>query len=63
MSVCEEYGGAKQTVLDIRESKDKLVKYSAKYCLDASSSKNGKGGEHGIGHTSTHRFESHHIPR
>lgn len=42
-SVCEEYGVAKQTVSDIRKSKDKLVEYSAKYCVDASASKSGKG--------------------
>ncbi|MPC40323.1 hypothetical protein E2C01_033880 [Portunus trituberculatus] len=43
VSVCEEYGMAKQTVLDISESVDKLVEYCGKYCVDASSRKSGKG--------------------
>ena len=42
-SVCEDYSVAKQTVLDIRKSKDKLVEYFAKCCVDASASKAGKG--------------------
>ncbi|MPC65040.1 hypothetical protein E2C01_059164 [Portunus trituberculatus] len=37
ISVCEEYGMAKQTVSDFNKSKDKLVEYSAKYCEDAPS--------------------------
>ncbi|MPC26700.1 hypothetical protein E2C01_019847 [Portunus trituberculatus] len=43
INVCEEYGMAKQTVLDFSKSKDKPVEYSAKYCEDAPSSKSGKG--------------------
>ena len=30
-SVCEEYGVKKQTVLDIRKPKDKLLAFSVKY--------------------------------
>ncbi|MPC92455.1 hypothetical protein E2C01_087544 [Portunus trituberculatus] len=43
MSVCEEYGVAKQTVSDIINKKNKLVEYSAKFCKDASSGKRGEG--------------------
>ena len=43
MSVCEEKGVATQTLLGIRKWTDKLVGYSAKQCVDASASKNGKG--------------------
>ena len=35
--VCEQYGVKKQTVSDIRKSKEKLMKYAALYCVDASS--------------------------
>ena len=41
-SVCEKYGFKKQTVSDIRKIKDKLMKYAASCCVDASSSKSGK---------------------
>ena len=41
-SVCKQYCVKKQTVSDIRKSKDKLMKYAALYCIDASSSKSGK---------------------
>lgn len=41
-SVCEEYGVAKQTVSDIRKSKDKLVEYSARCCVDVLTSTSGK---------------------
>ena len=40
--VCEQYGIKKQTVSDIRKSKEKLMKYVASYCVDALSSKSGK---------------------
>ena len=39
--VCEQYGVKKQTVSDIRKGKEKLIKYAALYCVDASSSKKG----------------------
>ena len=42
MGVCEQYGVKKQTVSDIRKSKEKLMKYAASYCVDTSSSKSGK---------------------
>ena len=42
-SVREEYDVAKQTVLGIVKSNDKLVEYSAKHCVDVSASKSGKG--------------------
>ena len=37
-SVCKQYGVKKQTVSGIRKSKAKLTKYTASYCVDASSS-------------------------
>ena len=40
--VCEQYGVKKQTVSDITKSKEKLMKYAASYCVDASFSKSGK---------------------
>ena len=40
--VCEQYGVKKQTVSDIRKSKEKLMNFAASYCVDASSSKSGK---------------------
>ncbi|CAK8691374.1 unnamed protein product [Clavelina lepadiformis] len=41
-SVCDQYGVEKQTVSDIKKSKDKLLKYATSYCVDAASSKGGK---------------------
>ena len=40
--VCKQYGVKKQLVCDIRKSKEKLMKYAALYCVDASSSQSGK---------------------
>ena len=41
--VCNIYGVKKQTVSDIKRSKEKLEKYSVSYCLDASTSKGKQG--------------------
>ena len=40
--VFEQYGVKKQMASDIRKSKEKLMKYAASYCVDASSSKSGE---------------------
>ena len=41
--VCEIYGVKKQTVSDIKKSKEKLKKYSVSFCIDPSSSKGKEG--------------------
>ena len=38
-SVFEKYGVKRHTVSDIRKNKEKLEKFAASYCIDASSSK------------------------
>ena len=41
--VCAFYGVKKQTVSDIKKSKEKLKKYSVSFCIDPSSSKGKEG--------------------
>ncbi len=40
--ITEEYGISKQSVSDIKKSKDKLKHYAASFCVDAGASKSGK---------------------
>ena len=43
-SVCEKYGVKRQTVSDIRKTKEKVEKFAASYCIDAACSKSSKVG-------------------
>lgn len=44
VEVCEEYGVKNQTVSNIGKVKERLWKYASSYYIDASASKNYKGG-------------------